>query len=131
MDKKKRFKRIIAREGIILLIFFVASLALLVGGYKFNKEIYKKYFDEVVVVSPKYKALHEFDKKYEVKPRFCERRLLPQPLYGQEKYMYEKGYNPYLSHTAKVVGFYLFIFGYPVYLLTRFIIWAIKTLKER
>ena len=61
-DKKKRIKRIIAREGLILLIIITTGIIL------------------VIINS--------------------------------------------------VFGLYL-VFGYPIYLLIRFIIWAIKTLKEK
>ncbi|MFC1674443.1 hypothetical protein ACFL1K_00910 [Candidatus Omnitrophota bacterium] len=130
-DRKKKIKRIIEREELIFLGIFVISFVLFYGGHTFNKKIYIKYFDEKVSLNERFLALDAFNKEFEVKPKFYNRELLPQPLTSQEETMLDRGYNVYPSHYIKVVGAYLFVFVYPLYLLIRFIIWAIKALKEK
>jgi hypothetical protein len=88
MDKKK-IKRIIAREGLILGCSVVISFAAYIGGFVFLSE------------SPKF----------------------------FEKYIATK----YIITFGEIMGyvFFFLIWNYPIYLLIRFILWAIRTLREK
>jgi hypothetical protein len=97
---KKNIKRIIAREGLILLGFI--GVGLLVWGLG-------EYLN--------YKYWH-----YDVK------RIFPNPLTYEQQIGVGLA-NPYYS--VIWLGKYFVIFTYPFSLLIRFIIWAIRTLREK
>jgi hypothetical protein len=88
MDKKQ-IKRIIAREGIVLLGFIASGLLLLLVMN--------------FVICPQPKVSITVDE------------------------LYFNRYPPLVPY----VGLYLMFFGYPCYLLIRFIIWAVRTLKNK
>jgi len=89
---KKRIKRIIAREGLVLLgIILLGTLILIFSKCLLNK-------NNILF------------------------RFLPLDYYTTEVL---------LAKILEVIGISIIILGYPVYLLVRFVNWAIKTLNEK
>lgn len=84
-------KKIIAREGLILLGFICGS-AVIIGLTKLSYHIFYLL----------------------TKPRLYDNLLIFEPF-----------------NTIKNIGLLIVVFGYFAYLLIRFIIWAIKTLKQK
>lgn len=93
-DRKKKIKRIIAREGLILLSVIVVGLLLFWLGSFLNT----KFLEQ-----------------------FKGTRVVP----------YLFGYKLQDGIWIQNIGFSLLIIGYPFYLLIRFILWALRTLRER
>ena len=99
MDNQKiKIKKIIAREGLILLAMAVLGLALYFIGRHFNS-IYLIQHQEA-----KFKIIKQM--KYSL-----------------------IGYTPYIKIMS--LGKNIAWFGYPIIAIIRFILWAIKTLKEK
>lgn len=146
MDKKK-IKKIIAREGLIIIICIVcASLFLFLqglisydnpiysyvvetGGHKYtitSKESYDSFdFKDKVAL---YKALRDEYPKDLGKNDGID--FIPDDL----KISYPKTQYTLRGNIRNLLGnlWALSIFAvYPLYLITRFIIWAIKILKQR
>ena len=92
-----KIKKIIAREGLILLGIIILGLAVYFIGRYLNN-IYLIQHQEA-----KFKVIHNM--KYSL-----------------------VGYTPYLRIMS--FGLNISIFGYPVIALTRFILWAIRSLKR-
>lgn len=91
-------KKIIAREGLILLGIVILGLVIYFIGRHLNN-IYLIQHQEA-----KFKVVQNM--RYSL-----------------------VGYAPYVR--IKSLGLNIAIFGYPIIALTRFILWAIKTLKKK
>ena len=91
-------KKIIAREGLMLLGFVVLGLVVYYIGNHLNSTylIQNQHAKVKVIENMRYSLI---------------------------------GYTPYV--TIKSFGSGLAIFGYPLFALTRFILWAIKVIKEK
>jgi hypothetical protein len=90
-------KKIIAKEGLILLTIVILGLAVYFIGRYLNAAYLSEH------VGSRFKVVQNM--------RYC---LV--------------GYTPYMR--AMSFGLNIALFGYPVVVLTRFIFWAIRTLKE-
>ncbi|MFZ3136681.1 MAG: hypothetical protein WA126_04715 [Thermodesulfovibrionales bacterium] len=148
LSKWNKIKRIIAREGLILLV-----IGLITGGF-----FYLAYLQDTWVTSLKdgtssYKL---FDIEGAKKEGYTDQEII--------EYLAKEGRSPqqirkifkddelskipdkklmdiagipankrslFYRYDFAETGFYFLIFTYPSYLLVRFIIWAIKTLRER
>ena len=95
---RKKIKRIIAREGLILLGIVILGLTVYFISRHFNN-VYLIQHQQV-----KFKVMQNM------------------------KYAFI-GYTPYLRTMS--LGLNMAILGYPIIALIRFIIWAVRTLKER
>ena len=89
----KSVKKIIAREGLVIIGIFAIGVFIIFLAHFFNHIIHK-----------------------------------PKPLPGNMQ-LPDLLFEPFA--TIETVGFGLLMFGYPLYLLIRFIIWAIRTLREK
>jgi hypothetical protein len=119
-------KRIIAREMLILLGFVLLGGLFLKTGELGFKHFFKDYYwQEIVVPKKEYADLSEQDKKDAHK-------------------QYESEFKPDISWALKhktteavfwsaviILGRWILFFCYPVYLLVRFIVWAIRTLRTK
>ena len=94
---RKKIKRIIAREGLILLGIVILGLTV--------------YF-----------ISRHFNNVYLIQHQQVKFKVMQNMKYGLI------GYTPYLRMMS--FGFNIAIFGYPVIILLRFIIWAVRTLRE-
>lgn len=91
-------KKIIAREGLILLGIIILGLAVYFMGRHLNNVYLTQH------QGAKFKVMQNM--KYSL-----------------------VGYTPYIRTMS--VGLNIAIFGYPLLALIRFLIWAIRTLKEK
>jgi hypothetical protein len=111
MDTKK-IKRIVAREGLILLGIIGVGFSVIATSDLYFRHKYKlgrDYYAEEIEHKSSVKQ-DIFDKIY--------------PEYQKEMAEKERG-------RAVSIGFFILLLGYPAYLLVRFIIWAVKTLKGK
>lgn len=111
-------KKIIAREGLILLGIIGIGYIIMA-----TPELY---------IKPKPIRIEQAKNKETPIDLLIEKRITY--LDTGERHIYrlsevEKSGNK--QKAVKNIGFDILIFGYPVYLLIRFIIWAIKTLKHK
>ncbi len=95
---KMKIKKIIAREGLILLGIAIVGLAVYFIGRHLNN-VYLIQHQEA-----KFKVMQNM--KYSL-----------------------MGYTPYIRMMS--FGLNIAIFGYPIIALIRFILWAVRTLKEK
>jgi len=94
--KKMNIKKIIAREGLVIISIIIVGLLL-------------------INCPSIYLAVENFI------GRFFHSRLI-----------WEEWVNkPLYISIPENIGWFLLLLGYPSYLLIRFIIWAIKTMKEK
>jgi hypothetical protein len=105
-----RTKKIIAREGLIVAGILITGF-LFVGIAKIGADHYSSLLKELPELS-----------------------FLPDQPVGRENLhvLYLK-YNSMIRtfHFVSVIGFLLLVAAYPLYILTRFIIWAIKIVKTK
>jgi len=122
MDKKN-IKRIIAKEGLIILGIIGVGCILIT-----TPELY---------IKPK--PIRETKNLEQGQIYTTEKNAKPWEIWQEEKVKPEHKIFR-LSEVEKAcerqekirfIGFIILLFGYPAYLLVRFIIWAIKTLKEK
>jgi len=109
MDKKK-IKRIIARDGLII-------IAIIAIGF-----IYILYIPRLIYPRPIGGGRDYYAEEIEHKP---------SPQYTRITSTEELNKVDAKQERVRTMGMFLIILGYPIYLLIRFIIWAIKTLKQK
>jgi hypothetical protein len=142
--KKMNIKKIIAREGLVIILFaLLAFISFLIPSYLTTKDLktpidlltQKKY--EITVESGKIytvilnkKNVKDVDEYVGVTKEAAKRGLLKSPKdFSETALIIVKEAVP-LGNFKN--GLFLgALLGYPLYLLIRFILWAIKTLKER
>ena len=113
-------KKLIAREGLIILsILCISGLFVLIGNY-FSKP--KPIQFEPV---PKWEDTQPINSESKVDLSFLPDQ--PTPGFIPDKPL------PKISLLSKLtdIGFVILLLGYPAYWLSRFIFWAIKTLKQK
>jgi len=144
-------KKIIAREGLVIVGIILLGICLLnTPNVSFSKLDVKKEYKETVLKirdftkSSRYAKLGEKDKALlELYRRYLERGIPPDKisfdwlnkwldgeghLFPLEMYNFNKVIEENRIHT---LGLIILVFGYPFYWIIRFIIWAVKTLKDR
>jgi len=116
MDKKT-IKQIVAREGLIVLGMILLAFSIFFISSSFPKMAYEK--------TPSFLTPQEFKEARDA-------GLTAEEIFRQ--YHERKQSEPKAKKTRFLIRFYGFILifcAYPFYLLIRFIIWAIKTLREK
>jgi hypothetical protein len=122
-DRKKRIKRIIAREGLVI----VSLLALAVFCSILSINIPEQAKQQVK--APMLKGEGPWG-EYIVKTRDESGRQIEKV--GDNWYLVEKAnLLSIIKIISGYIAFWAIFIAYPMYLLIRFIIWAVRTLKER
>jgi hypothetical protein len=128
---KLKTKKTIAREGLIILfILFLGGLFMITGEYFYHKI---KEIDTDVAPWEKYR-LKQTEKENPLAKYMPDQ---PKKKLNFDKYLLSKAEvkkNKKLIsifNNIRIIGLIIFISGYPVCLLTRFVIWSIKTLRQK
>lgn len=124
----KTIKRIIAREGLILAVIILFSAPTIIICDNTQDE----YWDKISYIC----ETHSVDKDdiYSLGPLI---EWVPELEAYKDSYKKElreaASYirSMQLAKKIKSINIIVLFFGYPLYLLIRFIIWAIKALKEK
>jgi hypothetical protein len=161
-------KKLVAREGLIILSFLGISLLIILTPDLYIKpkpiglapgvtqaeiksidtlmELRKEYpqyndldnlnlAQKIASKYPEYEAVHkdflEISERNKDKPNvFDISTAKPVQSTGETYRLDEIIKAGQQQEKVRTVGFYFLILGYPVYLLVRFIVWAIRTLRE-
>jgi len=124
MDKK--IKRIIAREGLIIIVILAIGLFAFNIGKQSLKHYKDRYWKEVIANNAIYLRTNPY-KQNEIKQQY--NKLWSTSFNG--KVNKEFGLGSYIAYCLQFIGFWLLCLGYPLYWFIRFIIWAVRTLKEK
>ncbi len=95
-DRKKKIKRVIAREGLVVIGFIAFAVLWFI--------LWSYILPNVYI--------------------FMSRKFF-------KSYAYLWNYIPEKVEEISFFSFFVLPLGYPIYLFIRFIIWALKTLRER
>ena len=135
-------KKIIAREGLIIIGLIATSLLITFQGGKLVSLPKEIPFDEAMAILDR-----EF--KHKTSPMEETADNLPDIIWDDEiensklvaevaypppvKYYNKTNYSRYKAICSHIENFALFLLflAYPLYLLFRFIIWAVKTVREK
>ena len=83
-------------------------------------------FKEVVMNDSLYKQLPESDKMMARKQ--YDDMNFKKPISGMFR---DYGFQARLMYYLQLMTYWLLILGYPIYFILRFILWAIRTLKQK
>jgi len=124
MDSK--IKKIIAREGLIIIGIIVIGLLTFHIGASGVERYKNKFWKEAITKKEEFKKLTN-DDQGEAHRQYME-QWSTSP--GQATFR-EYGLGVYIVYYLQFIGFWLLRLGYPFYWLIRFIIWAVKMLKQK
>lgn len=152
-------KKIIAREGLIIVGIIILSILLTIVSKQINRpmrilplddwvespqdetdainkildlrEKYPQYNDltNMELAKRMAKKYPDWENVYKVIQRINEESKNLKYNYATSKPAKIK--RSKLSEQVSTLSYWILIFGYPLYLLIRFILWAIKTLKQK
>lgn len=121
MKITSKHKKVIAREGLIIIGFIVLAVIAMKIGNTMHID-WSKYRNSGLR-PPTLSQEHYQDA---VNGGFSHKDIV-----RLEQRRYKEQHPVIARFQNQDVTFFIIFFGYPVYLLIRFIIWAIKILKER
>ena len=158
---KLKIRRIIAREGLVVIsIMLLAGVSYCLDLWLMNQEnLYKANVQEIQPVEPShpYDPLHILSSSGQILrfPKNTKDNVIKQTIRrdfpnikGDDYFIYDslqgrnigasyddKGQRVFNNIIHKIsfshVFIFFLIFAYPLYLLVRFVVWAIVTLKEK
>jgi len=133
-------KRIVAREGLIILSFIVVAVSTNLVEHNIIKIVQKNGAQAISEINAKNLTPIEFRHAIEQNPKSFQ-VLAYEPMFYEwaqrnPRSYQELGikYSPFavfFYHYGESGGMLLLFCGYPLYCIIRFIIWAVKTLKEK
>lgn len=126
LGRNKKFKRIIAREGLVIIAILAIGLFTFNIGKQWLKHYKNRYWEESIVKDERYLSVGPIEQK-EIKKQYND--LLFIGFNGRINKEY--GLGSYIAYCLQFIGFWLFRLGYPIYLIIHFIVWALRTLRER
>ena len=113
-------KKVIAREGLVLLGIIALSIVVLWGAGQINKSTFRllgSWEESPVGETEAINKMRGSSKKY------------PQYSY-QTNMEIAKINRREIKGKLFSLGWFILVFGYPIYLLSRFVTWAIKVIRR-
>ena len=158
--RSMRIKRLIAREGLIVLGIITSSILLIFASSQVNRRLRVLPLDNWTTApedeSEAISKIRELRSRYpeyddqtnlELSERMARKypewqgvhqvmqRINEESIRKKHKYNYalsrpRKITRQEFSERLSVLGFQVLYFGYPIYLLVRFVVWAIAVLRQ-
>ena len=135
-----KIKKIIAREGLIILSFIIVALSTNLVEHNIVKIVQKKGAQAMSEISAKNLTPTEFRHAIKQNPKSFQ-VLAYEPMFYEwaqrnPRSYQELGikYSPFAAffyHYGESGGMFLLFCGYPLYCIIRFIIWAVRMLKTK
>lgn len=124
-------KKIIAREGLVILgIIVIGFMLFLCGGHVKNRLSADAYLTAKQAVINKLVGDKDLPTFSDLETRELDGLSKEHLKTIDVRYRIDE-FIIFISSIVEIIGGLLLVVGYPFYLLIRFIIWSVKTLKER